>query len=306
MKKRVVVGLVGVMSAIALTAAGGASAATEVGSKCVPTTAPPGTTLIQLASDPAELPVAMPAGVLTQWKINLPAPGTFAQTLKIARATGNPGEFKIVAEDPRTITFGLNTFDVRIPVEAGDRLGLLGGATLGALACNAPAADAAGQFIGEATLGSSQTYLSVPNVQVAVSGTVEPDADGDHFGDDTQDKCSRSGALQTECPLVSVGSFAFVRNGSVLVLVATSNQAPVKVSGTLRLGKKKVKLSAGTRTVSAGKIVQFKLKLTSKVKAKLRQLDPKQSLKLKVQAAATDLAGKVTRSASTLRLSGQG
>jgi hypothetical protein len=100
----------------------------------------------------------------------------------------------------------LNTFPVRLPVSAGQRLGL--GFTVNGMAC------ATSGVPGDTTLVESpfdpdttstfvaQGVLSSPGVTFRpnISAVLEPDADGDGFGDLTQDGCPLSAHIAAACP----------------------------------------------------------------------------------------------------------
>jgi hypothetical protein len=93
----------------------------------------------------------------------------------------------------------------RRPIFAGDRLGWYindpGSATFEQAAPGAPTqcAFAAGSAW---TVGTSRDHQTVGcnNLPVLLSGTIEADADGDGFGDETQDQCPTNAAIQTACP----------------------------------------------------------------------------------------------------------
>jgi hypothetical protein len=307
-----------VLSALSLVAASGASAATEVGNNCQGNGAAPNYTLLSTATAPgATLPITVPAaGVVTKWKVNVePFPSSLAEKLKVLRPTGNPNEFKTVAESsPGTVIGGQNVFDTRIPVQAGDIFGVYGSTEV--IYCmTSNAADVMETFSGEAAVNSTQTFTSVTQDQPAVSAVVEPDMDGDGYGDETQDQCTRSAAIQTACPLITLDSSAIKKGSSVVLLVTTSSSAPVTVSGTVKLAKApkrrarsagQVKLSGGTQTVTPGKIARFTLKFPGKLKSALHELTPAHSLKLKVTEAAHDPAGGTPTKIVNVKLKGQG
>jgi hypothetical protein len=233
------------------------------------------------------------------------------QTLKVFRATANPKQFQVVGESaPAKIQPGPNSFSTRVPISAGDQLGLAGtGGTVGALYCpTGSAADRIGAMAGNPPTGSTGTVIAEgAGLGIPVTAVIEPDVDGDGYGDETQDKCPQSAALQTECPIVTVEASAAAKRGSAAVLVTTNHTAPVKVTGAVKLGKgKKVKLSGGTQTVSPGKLGRFTLKFSKKLKTALGELSPKQSLKLKVTATATDLIGRLSSDKLPVKLKGEG
>jgi hypothetical protein len=299
------------LTVAALAGASAASAATEVGSNCLADAGPTNETLVQLARAPgASLPISAPtAGVVTKWTVNLISiPGEFPQTLKVLRPTANPKGFTVITESaPQPVVGGANSFDAQIPVQAGDRFGLF--STKNTLYCSAAssATDIAGKFTGNATVGSTPTFTELAKAQVAVAATIEPDVDGDGYGDETQDKCPQVAAFQVPCPVVTLGSAPITHKSSVLLLVATSSQAPVSVAGTVKVGKgKPVTLSGGAQTVAPGKLAQFALKFSKKLSSKLAELSSKQSLKLAITATATDSIGRLTTSSSIVKLKGQG
>jgi len=295
--------------AVGSIAAPSASAATEIGNNCVATTAPPGYTMVQLAKAPgSSLPLAATGpGVVTKWKVRLPSvPGTFPQTLKVFRPVGG-NAFNVIAENTQNIGTGESTFDVRVPVQAGDRLGLYGSGSLGALACvTSNTADVLGTFIGNIPIGSTQNFTANPGLQVAVSGLVEPDADGDGYGDETQDKCPQNAAVQVPCPVVALSTSASAKRGLANVLITASSQAAVTVGGTVKLGKgKTATLSGGTQVVLPGVISKFTLLFGQKLKEKLKSLSRKRSLTLNLTASAPNVVGAPTVSALSVKLKGQ-
>ena len=77
--------------------------------------------------------------------------------------------------------------------------------------------------------------------------------------------------------------------------------------GWVKLGKgKQAKLSAPAKTLTPGPIARFKLKFPAKLKNRLKELEPKQSLQLKIAAQATNVAGTVSADNLKVKLKGQG
>lgn len=111
---------------------------------------------------------------------------------------------------------GADVFPTRIPVQAGDHLGLFGDSSVNTLFCAETAeVENPGNSIGEitgnpgpgstATLSTTKTKELVPAVAV-----IEPDVDGDGFGDETQDGCPQSASFQGACPTITLDSAAVV------------------------------------------------------------------------------------------------
>ena len=313
------IGLLAVCASLAGSA--NASAATEVGNDCAGTEGVQGVSFVQLSAAPGgRLPPTAPtAGVVTQWKVTLEQHEVepFEEKLKVYRATASATQFTVVGESAmEAVALGPNRFDTRIPVKAGDRFGLFGETPSGPLNCaTSSPQDVIGQALGDAPPGSTQDLKKEsPGKRVAVSAVVEPDVDGDGFGDETQDRCPRSAAIQlVPCPIVKLASFALARKGSALLLVASDQDVPVTVSGAVSLprGTKRgarasaqIQLSPVTQRVAPGQIAQFELRFPKGLRSALARLPRRRSLSLSLEARATDLVG-VTTSAAGVRLKGQ-
>jgi hypothetical protein len=87
-----------------------------------------------------------------------------------------------------------------------------------------------------------------------------------------------------------------------MVLVATSTEAPISVSGTV----KRIRLTAAKKTVAPGAIASFKLQFPKALKAKLADLPKSRSLTLKVTAEGKSLAGVAASDQLTVKLKGRG
>ena len=303
---------------LALASAPGASAATEVGSNCLATIPAENLTLVAVTPATAStLPVVVPsAGVITRWRILVPGIPATPQTMKVLRPTGVANEFENVGESAQTILAGSNVFDVRIPVRAGDHLGLHGsGSPIGTLACSPAAGGVIKATKPPLPLGSKGVFgEEAKEVQLPLVALVEPDADGDGFGDESQDKCPRSATLQTECPVALVDSVPLVKKGAVVLLVATTTTTTVTASGTVKLSgaRKKARISARfvtlpavTKTAEAAKITRIRLSFPAKLKSALAALPPGKSLTLKLKASVTDATGAIASDSSSLKLKRQ-
>jgi hypothetical protein len=186
--------------AFALVAAP-AQGATTIGKTFDPTTnsAIGAASLIQNAS-PGNGYAAPTAGVITAWSFQASASGTVPIKLKVFRSAGATDYLTVDESEQVVPTAGvLNTFPTTIPVKAGDLLGLY-------VSSESPAgkASAPGYFYGltpgDPIPGSTKTFFEpTDNRQLDVSAQFEPDADGDGFGDETQDLCPTDPSRQTAC-----------------------------------------------------------------------------------------------------------
>lgn len=313
-----------VLTALAtvLLTAPGASAATEVGSNCNANALIVGATIFPLVNGSGSLPASIPvAGVATVWRVNTSNPDTHAERLKVLRPTPDPQELQVVAESSlQNVSGSQNSFDTRIPVEPGDRLAVSGRTGGGAIACSASSGDVAGIFFSEPPLGSNAFFTEENNYQAAVSAIIEPDSDGDGYGDETQDGCPRAAAFQADCPVVALSANGKARKRSVLVRVGARAEASVVVLGQVgwnfqskrkpKAGKSKprrliVGLRGGTKTVLPGETANFTIRLPKAVLRRLGRIAPSESLKAKIAVRATDLAGRISGLRLTVRLKGR-
>ena len=294
MRKRLAVGVVSAAIAISLTAVSAASAATEFGDACTADNAKgPPLTFTEIFHPQNPLPTAAPiSGVLTRWQMNVApdAPFPIPVTLKVLRLNaGPPPTATVQGEAAGTLVGASNSFGARIPIQAGDRLGSAGG-LLGALICESSTAGTITTSINSVSGAPPIGYMeSSDKLRVPMVAVIEPDVDGDGYGDETQDGCPQSAAYQTPCPVVTIDAVNLIGRKATTVVVATSLDAPVSVSGTVKLGNGgKVTLKAKGRTVAAGSFARFKLKFNGKLKKRLKELPPKRKLTLKIAASAAN------------------
>jgi len=315
MSKRLAAAAIAAMAISASIGAGSASAATEFGDACLANQAANpelDATLFEISAPGNPLPVAAPvAGVITKWKLDLvPVPFGVPTSLRVLRVDAGTKTALVVGESTGTVVGGPNAFDARIPVQAGDRLGLHGpgnGAEVGTLYCQSGTGEASryGAFEGGGGVGSSQPYEEgEADVRVPATAVIEPDADNDGYGDETQDKCPQSATVQTACPVITLDSISFAGRSIVTVYVATSLATPVSVSGAVKVGTKTVTLSGGNQNVAPGTLTPFALPLPNSVIKKLKTLKKSKGLTLNVSASATNVAGQVSTDVSQVKLKG--
>ncbi len=180
-----------------------ASGAVTVGETFTPNLGCGSPNLSLQTASPGGLYSAPSSGVLTSWSFQAAAVANSPTGLKfkVARPLGG-NDFRAIGESVREpITpSALNTFPIRIPVEAGDVIGYFN--DTGAAHCvrNAPAPYST-RFVNSDLLpGSTATFMTVGLLQIDIAALLEPDADGDSFGDETQDDCPTDGGAQGPCP----------------------------------------------------------------------------------------------------------
>jgi hypothetical protein len=164
--------------------------------------------ILQTTVETGTISYEVPAGggVITSWATRTGKDAGTAK-LKVFRKTAVATEFTVVGEDgPRQVKKETSpTFSgVRIPVQGGDQLGLIGSGTN----CNSYHAGQNGYHSFAYDIGqdpavgtTSPVKSGTSQMAIEVAATVEPDADGDNYGDETQDAClNNSLGHELPCP----------------------------------------------------------------------------------------------------------
>lgn len=293
---------------LSLAAVQPAPAATRIGSECsADQISMSGFLMVQeKKSSGSAVPVASPgAGILTSWTFRADAFGVEPEPgyMKVLRLVA-PGTFEVVGESTSELLGpGVHTYPARIPVQAGDRVGLY--ATSGSFYCDEGGGeDLIWSLNRNLAVGSSATFAAnAPGIQVPVSATIEADADADGYGDETQDGCPQLAAVhEVPCPALTLSFLAQAGRKAVVVYVAAGIQAQIAVSA--KAGK--ARLKAVTKLVDPGKLTKFKLPIGGALQRKLGALPPSKSLPLKVTAAGANAAGVAAAVTRTVRLKGRG
>jgi hypothetical protein len=192
--------------ALVLAVPATAPASTQLGQTPIPTlTACTGnSTLVQVTSPASEYVVPAP-GVITSWSYRAASVPPSQLRLKILVMNffmnfTAVGQSAVQNPSPNT----LNTFPTRITVHPGERLGLFVSAPPATYDCVnvnvGTGYSVAANSGGDQPVGSPQSYPNgYPSQTLDVSAVLEPDADGDGFGDETQDACPTDGSLQGDC-----------------------------------------------------------------------------------------------------------
>jgi len=292
-----------------------AGAATEFGSNCTGIEGEPGFTVLDLSHSSSEpLPAAAPvSGVITQAKTTyeeVVPPRRLSVRMQVYRPAG-ANQFTLVEEaPPAPVSPGANSFATRVPVQAGDHLGfsvLSDGDAVGLFCRTFDSGDLLAYIEDPPPLGGTATFGTADEFRAPLAAVIEPDADNDGYGDETQDACPQSAAVQTACPLVALESSAKAGKKAVTVSIAASTEGTVGVKGVVKLGKgKKATLKAKAKTVFPGKVANFKLKFSAKLIKRLKKLEPSKKLTLKVTASATNVAGQLSTDKLKVKLKGQG
>ena len=200
------------------------------------------------------------AGVLTNWYFQSADPVLSGLKLKVGRDLGLAG-FRVIGDSPagtQAPNQANGPFPARVPVAAGDVIGLFTTGT-GFCAHTGVSGDHYVFQPGDISPGTTTGVSAGMGSKFAVEALVEPDGDGDGFGDMTQDKClgdsgSREGCRRADLAITKRASAGSVElGGPVTYTVTARNNGPdaapgVTVTDTLPSGATLMSSSPGTCT----------------------------------------------------------
>jgi hypothetical protein len=138
-------------------------------------------------------------GVITSWSYQANPGSTGTVQLKILQPLGGD-QYLLRSQDvAHPVVAGLNTFNVRLSVRVGDRIAI---ATTGddTPACGIKPSDwKIGSSFAPPAVGSSGPFATETGLSVDLAAMEEADADGDGYGDTTQDLCPTDPTTQGAC-----------------------------------------------------------------------------------------------------------
>ncbi|MCA1657422.1 MAG: hypothetical protein LC713_06915, partial [Actinobacteria bacterium] len=309
---------------IALTAALGLLAACASSAPAATTLGPPNLTALGALTNigAADIPYtyiqavglapnlrATSPGVVVKWRIRSDS-ATGTARLRVVRPAGTSYTGAGVS-DPLALTGAVAEAATRLPVTAGDYIGidnstsaLIFGATTGAEVTYFQGTSPAGDKLGLPEGSTLAPTSTTANRQLAVQAVVEPDADGDGFGDETQDQCPGDPTAQAPpCattttttttsgtipdftpPNLTVTSRS--RKGRLTLTVTSDEAATLRLSGTVALGRgRTAALKPRTALLSAGTPLALKVSAPKKAQGRRR--------KATLTLSASDAAGNLT------------
>ena len=250
-------------------------------------------------------------GVITLWFQQGGVQNSQVQLLVLRpNPAAGPTHFITTAKDQvRTSVANMSNLffnNVRLPIEAGERLGLFippgQPGNVGTCSFSAPGANNINwpAAPGEPPLNTSIDYsMTFSNVRLNAGAFVETDADRDVFGDESQDHCIGTAGTANGCPSTVTLGRATPGKNSVTVeatvpgageLSAGSAEDQTLAAAAKKKKKKGPSLKKATRTLtSRGKqTVKLTLGLTKSGKAKLAK---KGNLGLSIKVTYTPAGG---------------
>jgi hypothetical protein len=274
---------------------------------------------VQRAATTANYQVPVPGGVITSWSHRgvTPAPAGSGR-LQIWDSTGGNNFTLIGRSELETFSAGLvTTFLTRIPVDPGDQLGLRNAEPTTGCGRITVASDVIGleSSTTDPAPGDERPLNAIASRLINVAAVLEPDGDGDGFGDETQDACLGEAGPNSGClvppvnppqpeppppeapppgPPAQPGPFVSL----TLDLAAKKQELrkKVKFSATATVASALVVTGAAikgtTKELAAGEKTKVKAKVKRKARNRLEEkLDKKGKTKTKVTATATDQSG---------------
>ena len=149
--------------------------------------------------------VAPSNGVLTKWRVRSGGSVAFRAALRVL-----DGDHAILSEPPQNVptTAGIHEFDTRISIATGNRIGLdiyndsVAMMTTIPIIYNTAQPDSTWDFWSPALSdGSTVTPASSSaDIGLLLNADIEADADGDGYGDTTQDLCPTDATAHGACP----------------------------------------------------------------------------------------------------------
>jgi hypothetical protein len=229
-----------------------------------------------------------------------------------------------------------STFPARIGASGGELLGIWTGDN-GSLAVplTTSADDAVGLDTGQAADPAIQSTVHFSSTRLTqrrllLSAVLEPDADRDVYGDETQDACPADATAHVApCPVappnlnpgglpsattpdgtpptLSAGAHSarLSRSGAIAFRLTSSENATGTATGTISLpkGAKVVRFKRANVTLTANRAVTIRLKLAKKDTARVRRALGRHSrLRAKITLTARDSAGNRSTKRLTLKL----
>ena len=279
-----------------------------------------GTAVMQTGVAPGTNPYAVPAagGVITSWQTQT---GKDAGTvkLKMFRKTAVAGEYLAVGEDgPRQVKSNTSPIftGVRIQVQGGD---LLGDVALGTN-CNSRHIGVTSytttgfdKGVDPAVGTTNPVKFSTTEFSLQIVANVEPDADRDGYGDETQDACPADGTAQIlPCPVIlgppsppppdlraariALSSRArqeALRTKAVIAVASADEAVTFTASGSVNVpGAGAFSLTPGTVPGAANTKTTIRLGLVKSVRKKIAAaLKKGKRVKASIHVVAKDAAG---------------
>ena len=267
------------------------------------------------------------SGVVVRWRLRKGSDPGGTVRLRILRET-SATQWKFLrssGSSPIGSVAGTYSFEARVPISQGDHIGV-----------DRP--DGLDGVFRAATGAVSHLFTPTPSDDATVTGSerdgrellinadVEPDADGDAYGDRTQDLCPTDPFVQGFCPQQSAPvaaptgpdssaprvRLAYSRTQDIdrlAMIVRTSEAGLVGVRGSVPTTRRRLRRAAvlrlrgASRRMSRGGRARLRLRLARNSRVRVKRLLRRRGRAVaRVTVTATDLAGNSRRVSRRIRL----
>jgi len=144
-------------------------------------------------------------GILTSFSHNANAVAGQVQAVVFSDGISATQKVTVAHSARQTVALGTtNTFPMRLPIKAGQRVGLAIRANGMACSVVGVSGDSTGVTFYDPETDPSLNASPIGFVRPNVSAVLEPDADKDGFGDVSQDLCPQLATTQAACPAPDV------------------------------------------------------------------------------------------------------
>ena len=166
-----------------------------------------------MTGSPGNTYTAPSSGVISRWSFQAGSSVPESVKLKVGRAA--PGtnlsaptvDLSVTGESASEVlvTNSLNSYSTRVSVQQGDFLGIyLGGIDYVPCGDQSSTGFVDHYNVSDVLAGTNATFTRETEGQVEVAAVLEPDADHDGFGDETQDQCATNAGTQGPCTATQV------------------------------------------------------------------------------------------------------
>ena len=250
-------------------------------------------------------------GVITHWKFLGVTASTSSISLQVWRRTeGNT--FQLVgSSEPRSIKKGVNTFTADIAAQEGDFIGFHTFGEIDACAFNRGGGNKPlGASGPNPSPGQQLDFERSDSARLNIQATLEPDADCDGLGDESQDKSISGGCLPPAAAKL-LSHKARMQHGKAKLKVSCLTLGG-NCAGNMLVLRSKKKISIGGKpaakivvgrarfSMTAGMTKKIKVKLTKKARMALKAAIPIKA-KATIEASSPTAVPRTSKSAVKIR-----
>lgn len=165
-------------------------------------------------------------GVVVRWRV-LRGGLSGAMRLRVVRPVGGTSYLAVATSAQVAPPVGTSTYGTRLPISAGDYVGLdrRDGGASGDVFRTAPGAGTYREWSPSVADNLSTGTFEYSDFELLMNADIEADVDGDGYGDESQDQCSTDASTQGQCPLAPASGAAKDTVAPILSEVSLTNKA---------------------------------------------------------------------------------